>query len=122
MNTRRTIFALVAMVALATTARAADENWAAQLSGAIAASDDAAPADTGVVGMTAEELPAYAASPNAADEGDDEVPDDFVRNRRRFVLREMKFNADWDTDPTSLPALIDQYKRRTGVDAQALQP
>ena len=34
----------------------------------------------------------------------------------------MRFNADWDTDPTSLPALVDQLKRRTGIDAQALQP
>ena len=38
------------------------------------------------------------------------APDDFIRNRRRFVIREMKFNADWDTDPTSLPALVDQLK------------
>jgi hypothetical protein len=98
-----------------------DDNWARQLSGATT-SADTTPAETGVVGMTAEEMAAYAASPTAADDGDDEVPDDFVRNRRRIVLREMKFNADWDTDPTSIPALIDQLKRRTGVDAQALQP
>lgn len=92
-------------------------DWIATLSGKSAN----APADTGVIGLSADELSAVLADPEQA-EADAEVPQDFVRNRRRFVVREMKFNADWDTDPTSLPAMVDQFRRRTGMDAQALQP
>jgi len=71
--------------------------------------------------MSSEEL-ASLATASQQSEVDDEVPDNFVHNRRRFVMREMKFNSDWDTDPTSLPAMIDQFKRRTNMDAQALLP
>ncbi len=92
-------------------------DWIATLSGK--ASDT--PVDTGVIGLSADELSAVLANPEQT-EADAEVPQDFVRNRRRFVIREMKFNADWDTDPTSLPAMVDQFRRRTGMDAQALQP
>jgi len=97
----------------------ASDNWTATLGQAEQA--ESTPADSGVVGMSSDELQAYG-SADVGDEGDTEVPDDFVRNRRRFVVREMRFNSDWDTDPTSLPAMIEQYKRRTGLDAQALQP
>jgi len=37
-------------------------------------------------------------------------------------VREIKFDSDWDTDPTAVPALVDQFKRRTGMDAYALVP
>jgi len=98
----------------------ASENWAATLGAA--EEQDTAIADTGVVGMSTDELQAYAAANADSGEADTEVPDDFLKNRRRFVIREIKFNSDWDTDPTSLPAMIEQFKRRTGMDAQALQP
>jgi hypothetical protein len=77
--------------------------------------------DTGVLGMTQEERNSFM-SEQADNEPDDEVPENFIRTRRRFVLREMKFNSDWDCDPTAVPALIDQLKKRTGMDAQALTP
>jgi len=94
------------------------DDWA---SGFLDADDaDSAREDTGIVGMTREELAEYTRA--EADEVDEEVPDDFIRQRRRFVMREMKINSDWDCDPTAVPALIDQLKRRTGMDAQALQP
>src|SRR5882757_7147923 len=124
MNRTTQLFLAAAIgLAVAPFSMAADkpvENWSAQLSGADATSDST-PAETGVVGMSADDLANYSDKAAAAD-GDDEVPEDFIHNRRRFVIREMRFNADWDTDPTSLPALIDQFKRRTGLDAQALQP
>ena len=63
------------------------EDWAAKLSGNPAISDSA-PAETGVVGMSAEDLAGYSDTPQVVD-GDDEVPDDFIRNRRRFVIREI---------------------------------
>ena len=93
------------------------DDWGALLSGA----DEVSVADTGIVGMSAEELEAYA---EAEDEGeaDEEIPEDFIRQRRCFVVREIRFNTDWDCDPTALPAMVAQYKRRTGYEALALQP
>ena len=82
------------------------DNWAAILAGPDAKSNSAATLrpTRGVVGMSSEELAALSTESAENAEADSEVPDDFIRNRRRFVMREMKFNADWDTDPTSLPA------------------
>jgi hypothetical protein len=126
MSMRKTTLIFAALIGVAgaricDAAEKPDENWSVQLSGAGGLADSSPADNTGIVGMSAEELANYSDAPQAAD-GDDEVPDDFVHNRRRFVIREMRFNADWDTDPTSLPALVDQFKRRTGLDAQALQP
>ena len=92
------------------------DDWASELLGAARS-----PESTGILGMSSDDLESYV-STRALDEGDDEVPDDFIQHRRRFVIREMKFNADWETDPTALPAFIDQFKRRTGMKALALQP
>ncbi|MBA3848072.1 MAG: DUF4159 domain-containing protein [Planctomycetes bacterium] len=78
--------------------------------------------DSGVLGMSAAELDDYAATQSEGPQADDEKPQAFVRGRRRFVMREFKFNSDWDTDPTSLPAMVEQFKRLTGMDAQAMQP
>ncbi|HYE05583.1 MAG TPA: DUF4159 domain-containing protein, partial [Planctomycetota bacterium] len=78
--------------------------------------------ESGVLGMSAAELDDYAASQGEGPQADDEKPQAFVRGRRRFVMREFKFNSDWDTDPTSLPAMVEQFKRLTGMDAQAMQP
>jgi len=97
----------------------AAEDWAAELNTGEA---EAAPTDSAIIGMTADEMAAYVEESQSGATGDEEVPDNFVRNRRRLVIREIKFNSDWDTDPTALPAMVDQYKRRTGLDAQALQP
>ncbi|MDP6114673.1 MAG: DUF4159 domain-containing protein [Planctomycetota bacterium] len=98
-------------------ASAEDEDW-----GALLGVGDESESSTGVIGMTAEELDAYAKEESAVGSEDDEVPDVFVRNRRRFVLREVKFNSDWDCDPTAVPALVHQFKRLTGMDSQALVP
>ena len=109
----------------AETAPAGNDNWSAVLGASDAAGTPGVQetqADTGVLGMSSDDMAAYTSAQNESADADGEVPEDFIRNRRRFVIREMKFNADWDTDPTSLSALIDQYKRRTGKDAQALQP
>ena len=99
-------------------AEAAGDDWSGTLNGAEAA----ASSDTGVIGLAAEDLAMLVESRGEAADSDPEPAADFVRNRRRFVMREIKFNSDWDTDPTSLPAFIDQLKRRTGFDAQALKP
>lgn len=96
------------------------EDWRTTLAEAEAAGATEA-ADTGIVGLSADELAALAGE-ESAEAADEEVPEDFIRNRRRFVMREMKFNADWDTDPTAVPAFVYQFQRRTGMDAQALQP
>ena len=127
--TRRTCAAAACTVLLyafvahaAETSPAKNDNWASILAGPDAKNSGDAPADTGIVGMSSDELAALSTESSDSAEADSEVPDDFIRNRRRFVMRELKFNADWDTDPTSLPAFIEQYKRRTGKDAQALQP
>lgn len=95
------------------------DDWAGDLSGG---SDDSAqePVDTGVVGMSEEDLEEYRQEELAV--ADDEVPEDFLRQRRRLVLRELKINSDWDCDPTALPSLMDQLRRRTGMDGLALQP
>lgn len=93
------------------------EDWGAVLSGQSVSGQ----LGTGIMGMSTEELETYVQSEEEEGE-DEEVPEDFVRQRRRFVIREMKFNADWDTDPTALPAMVAQYKRRTGYEALALQP
>ena len=37
-------------------------------------------------------------------------------------MQEIKINSDWDCDPTAVPAMVDQFKVRTGLDAQALLP
>ncbi len=79
-------------------------------------------ADSGVVGMTAEERDRYVETEQVDLAADEEVPQIFVRARRRFVMREMKINSDWDADPTAVPAMVDQFKVRTGMDAQALLP
>ena len=97
-------------------ALAADESWGNELRGS-----GEATADTGIQGLSAEEREELLKE-KTDQESDDEVPEDFVRNRRRFVMREIKFNSDWDCDPTAVPALVDQFHKRTGMDAQALQP
>ena len=109
--------AFVALAWLALQARAADaDDWGARLSG----EGDRPAARTGVIGMTAEDLQSYTEA--AAAEEDDETPEDFIADRRRFVMREMMFNADWNTDPTAVPAFVEQFKRRTGMKATALSP
>jgi hypothetical protein len=95
----------------------AEENWNAELQGDAA---DAA-VDSNVVGMSSDERDALL-NAQADDAADEEVPADFVRNRRRFVMREIRFNSDWDCDPTAVPSMVDQFHKRTGMDAQALQP
>lgn len=108
--------ALLACVPLPGRAAAGDD-WGAMLAGG----GKNASAETGVVGMSADDAESYVAEEQQAT-ADEETPQDFIRGRRRFVMREMRFNADWDTDPTGVPAFVDQYKRRTGLDAVALQP
>ena len=107
---------LVLLVTSAPRAAAEEENWAAALQDKSDAS-----ADTGVLGLSSEERDALM-SAQADGEPDPEEPENFVHNRRRFVMREMKFNSDWDCDPTAVAAMVDQLKKRTGMDAQALQP
>ena len=81
---------------------------------------EAAPADTsGILGFDAQE---YFAESDEEEGVDDEPVENFVPQRRRLVIRELTHNSDWDTDPTALPALIDQYKRQTGLDGYAFVP
>lgn len=96
---------------------AANDDWSSELQG----KGDDASGDTGVLGMSEEERDELLKA-QTEDQSDDEVPADFIRNRRRFVMREIKFNSDWDCDPTAVPAMVDQFHKRTGMDAQALQP
>lgn len=110
---------LLALLALALPVAAESlPDWGHMLAGGDA---PAAAADTGIVGMSAEEMASYTVEMRETADSE-EPPEDFVRGRRRFVMREMKFNADWDTDPTAVPAFIEQFKRRTGLEALALQP
>ena len=94
------------------------DDWAAEL-GAREPDEDGG---SGVVGMSALELEAYGL--DEADDGadDEEVPESFIRNRRRVVIREMKFDSDWDCDPTAIPSVAYQFERLTGMEAQALVP
>ena len=99
--------------------RAADgDDWVATLG----VKGESATEDSGVVGMSAAEAEAYAQTEEVDAGGDDEVPEIFVRGRRRLVLQELRINSDWDCDPTAVPAMVDQFKVRTGMDAQALLP
>ena len=110
----------IAAAALAFTcgaAFAAEDNWNAELAG----DSKEAAVDSGVVGMSSDEREALL-NAQVDDTADEEVPADFVRNRRRFVMREIRFNSDWDCDPTAVPSMVDQFHKRTGMDAQALQP
>ena len=95
---------------------AASEDWSSALSGG---GDEA---DTGVLGMTSGDLDTYVTAQGGAGEADPEPEESFTRNRRRFVMREFKFGADWDCDPTALPAFIEQYKLRTEKDAMTPLP
>jgi hypothetical protein len=115
---RTTIFILGVSALLAPLCLAEDDNWMPMLQGD-SKTDDAA-ADTGILGMSSDEREALMAQ--AEEEPESEEPENFIRNRRRFVMREMKFNSDWDCDPTAVPAMVDQFKKRTGMDAQAMQP
>jgi hypothetical protein len=99
-------------------ALAAGDDWAALLGTAEPEAGLAAP----VLGMTIEELDAYREEEQEAAAADDEEPEVFIRSRRTLVVREMKFNSDWDADPTAVPALVDQLRRRTGMRALALLP
>ena len=92
------------------------DDWGQRLAG----DNEPAAVSTGVMGMSGEDLQTYTETETA--ETDEETPDDFIVNRRRFVMREMMFNADWNTDPTAVPAFIEQLKRRTGMKALALSP
>lgn len=92
------------------------DDWGSMLSG----DKEQTSSHTGVVGMTGEDMEAYQEEEEA--EVDDEQPEDFISNRRRFVVREFMFNADWNTDPTALPNFVYQFKRLTGMKALALQP
>jgi len=94
------------------------DDWAAFLG----ARGEDEPAATEVIGMSAEELESYAAEQELDVAADEEKPDVFIRSRRRAVIREMKFATDWDCDPTAVPAMVDQFRRLTGMDAQALIP
>ena len=107
------------MLLIAASGRCDEDAWESILG---TAAEGAAEADSGIIGMTSEELESYAKEEEMAAGGDDEIPEVFIRGRRRLVLREIKFNSDWDCDPTAIPALVDQFRRRTGMAAQALMP
>ena len=94
------------------------DDWAAYLG---ARGDDEA-ATSEVIGMSSDEIDSYAAEQQVEASADEEKPDVFIRTRRRVVVREMKFNTDWDCDPTAVPAMVNQFRRLTGMDAQALIP
>jgi hypothetical protein len=111
------LLALLSFLCAGKIALAEDDNWVNALQ---EKSTDSA-ADTGVLGLSAEERDSLINSQSDG-EPDPEEPENFIRNRRRFVMREMKFNSDWDCDPTAVAAMVDQFKKRTGMDAQALQP
>lgn len=117
---RNTICCLIWLVLAATPGIAAvdADDWAAFLG----ARGEDEPAATEVIGMSAEELESYAAEQELDVAADEEKPDVFIRSRRRAVIREMKFATDWDCDPTAVPAMVDQFRRLTGMDAQALIP
>lgn len=110
-----TLLALCGSVAGLAAARTADD-WGALLSG----NAEEAQAVTGVMGMSAEDLQSYIEEEE--DLADEEVPGDFIPGRRRLVMREMMFNSDWNTDPTAVPAFVEQFRRRTGMNATALSP
>jgi len=80
------------------------------------------PAATEVIGMSAEELESYAAEQELDVAADEEKPEVFIRSRRRAVIREIRFSTDWDCDPTAVPAMVDQFRRFTVMDAQAFIP
>ena len=118
MNLVRSIMAAIAGCAAAAAFGADTEDWAAYLG---ARGQDEAPRSA-VVGMTTEELETYAKEQIEEATADEETPEIFIRNRRRVVVREMQFGADWDCDPTGCTAMVGQFKRFTGLDAQALVP
>ncbi len=109
---------IAAILCMGLAAAAESDDWI----GRLGVKGESAAQDSGVIGMTADEADSYAGQQEADAGGDAEVPDTFVRGRRRFVMQEMKFNSDWDCDPTAVPAMVDQFKVRTGMDAQALLP
>jgi len=94
------------------------DDWAAYLGGR---GDDEGDVSQ-VIGMSTDELESYAAEQEVDEAADEEKPDTFMRGRRRVVVREMKFNTDWDCDPTAVPAMVNQFRRLTGMDAQAFIP
>ena len=114
------VIAALACVLLPAAAFGAQNNddWAAYLG----ARDADESSNSGVVGMTTEELEALSKEAEAEIGADEETPDVFIRNRRRVVVREAKFDSDWDCDPTAVPAMVGQFRRFTGMDAQALIP
>ncbi|TFG85572.1 MAG: DUF4159 domain-containing protein [Gemmatimonadales bacterium] len=115
---RITTVAALWALCLGLAAACADEadNW-----GALLGSEEVrAAAPAGILGMSADDLQNYSEAEEAL--ADEEVPDDFIQGRRRFVLREMMFNAGWTTAPTAVPAFVEQLKRRTGMKALALSP
>lgn len=114
---RATVAALALLAGVVTWAGGPDD-WVATLG----AKGEGEAVDSGVVGMTTEEAEAYAGKDEGDAGGDEEVPEVFVRGRRRLVLQELKINSDWDCDPTAVVAMADQFKVRTGMDAQALLP
>ena len=114
----RIMMAIAAGLAAATVYAADSDDWAAYL-GARGAEEAR---QSEVVGMTSDELDSYAKEQMEEAAGDDEIPEAFIRNRRRVVVREMQFGADWDCDPTGCSAMVGQFKRFTGLEAQALVP
>jgi len=110
-------FAALPSLAAEPAAPAGDaEGWVSEP----AAGEDATAQDQGILGFDANEY--FKEQPEDDSGADDEPYENFVPQRRRLVIRELKHNADWDTDPTGLPAFVDQYKRQTGLDAYTHVP
>ena len=98
-------------------APAGTEEWAPD---ALQEGDAAAQDDSGILGFDSNEY--FAEKAGEENAADDEPDENLVPQRRRLVMRELKHNADWDTDPTGLPGLVDQYKRQTGLEAYTFIP
>ena len=109
---------IIAGLAALVACGADSDDWAAYLGAR--GTEEAAQSD--VLGMTADEVESYATALQDESVADEETPEVFIRTRRRIVVREMRFDTDWDCDPTAVNAMAGQFKRLTGMDAQALVP
>ena len=128
-NAKNLALAVIATLAFAVSAVAGEEpakpaatpssggEWAGET---VEQGDAAQPDASGILGFDANEY--FAEKEGEENAADDEPEENLVPQRRRLVIRELTHNADWDTDPTALPALVDQYKRQTGLEAYAFVP